>query len=112
MSSQSFLLAIDKPSVKRYVFGTDPLNDVRWAGAQLDRLNREEIRDQTGGEVPTGCGVAPPMRPAGFGANDGSTCGTLRMVAPAAGNIGTEQAGLDMKSLEVRFKVEVPSIGV
>ena len=43
MSSQSFLIVIDTPSVKRYVFGTDPLNEMRGASARLDWLNREEM---------------------------------------------------------------------
>ena len=43
MSSQSFVIVIDTPSVKRYVFGTDPLNEVRGASTRLDRLNREEM---------------------------------------------------------------------
>ena len=44
MSTQSFLIVIDTPSVKRYVFGTDPLNEVRGASARLDWLNREEMQ--------------------------------------------------------------------
>ena len=43
MNSQSFLIVIDTPSVKRYVFGTDPLNEIRGASARLDWLNREEM---------------------------------------------------------------------
>ena len=43
MSRQCFLIVIDTPSVKRYVFGTDPLNEVRGASVRLDWLNREEI---------------------------------------------------------------------
>lgn len=52
MSSQSFVIVIDTPSVKRYVFGTDPLNEVRGASTRLDWLNREEmervLRQHTG----------------------------------------------------------------
>ena len=42
-SDQSFVVQIDTPSVKQYVFGTDPLNEVRGASACLDRLNRQEM---------------------------------------------------------------------
>ena len=40
MSSESFVIVVDTPSIKRYVFGTDPLNEIRGASAWLDRLNR------------------------------------------------------------------------
>ena len=43
MSDQSFVIQIDIPSIKSYVFGTDPLNEVRGASALLDRLNRSEM---------------------------------------------------------------------
>ena len=39
----AFLVQIDVPSIKSYVFGTDPLNEVRGASAWLDRLNRYEM---------------------------------------------------------------------
>lgn len=39
----TFLVQIDVPSIKSYVFGTDPLNEVRGASAWLDRLNRYEM---------------------------------------------------------------------
>ena len=39
----TFLVQIDVPSIKSYVFGTDPLNEVRGASARLDRLNRHEM---------------------------------------------------------------------
>ncbi len=40
---QAFVIQIDIPSIKSYVFGTDPLNEVRGASARLDWLNREEM---------------------------------------------------------------------
>lgn len=43
MSNRSFVIQIDVPSIKSYVFGTDPLNEVRGASALLDRLNRYEM---------------------------------------------------------------------
>lgn len=43
MKDQSFVVQIDTPSVKRYVFGTDLLNEVRGASALLDWLNRHEM---------------------------------------------------------------------
>ena len=43
MSIRSFVIQIDVPSIKSYVFGTDPLNEVRGASALLDRLNRHEM---------------------------------------------------------------------
>ena len=39
----TFLVQIDVPSIKSYVFGTDPLNEVRGASARLDWLNRHEM---------------------------------------------------------------------
>lgn len=46
MSSESFVIVVDTPSIKRYVFGTDPLNEVRGASAWLDRLNRVEMKQR------------------------------------------------------------------
>lgn len=43
MKRTDFLVQIDVPSIKSYVFGTDPLNEVRGASARLDRLNRHEM---------------------------------------------------------------------
>lgn len=43
MKRTGFLVQIDVPSIKSYVFGTDPLNEVRGASARLDRLNRNEM---------------------------------------------------------------------
>ena len=44
MAYGSFIIVIDIPSIKKYVFGTDSLNEVRGASARLDRLNRVEMR--------------------------------------------------------------------
>lgn len=44
MTSESFVIVIDIPSIKKYVFGTDPLNEVRGASTQLDRLNQVEMK--------------------------------------------------------------------
>ena len=43
MSSESFVIVVDMPSIKKYVFGTDPLNEIRGASARLDWLNRSEM---------------------------------------------------------------------
>ena len=43
MSNLSFVIVIDTPSIKKYVFGTDPLNEIRGASARLDWLNRFEM---------------------------------------------------------------------
>jgi hypothetical protein len=43
MAGESFVIVIDTPSIKKYVFGTDSLNEVRGASARLDRLNRVEM---------------------------------------------------------------------
>ena len=43
MSNESFVIVIDTPSIKKYVFGTDPLNEIRGASARLDWLNRSEM---------------------------------------------------------------------
>ena len=43
MAGESFVIIIDTPSVKKYVFGSDALNEVRGASARLDRLNRIEM---------------------------------------------------------------------
>ena len=41
--SSSFIIQIDIPSIKSYVFGTDTLNEVRGASALLDWLNQCEM---------------------------------------------------------------------
>ena len=43
MNNESFVIVIDIPSIKKYVFGTDPLNEIRGASARLDWLNRLEM---------------------------------------------------------------------
>ena len=43
MTGESFVIVIDTPSIKKYVFGTDSLNEVRGASARLDHLNRVEM---------------------------------------------------------------------
>lgn len=45
MAGESFVIVIDTPSIKNYVFGSDPLNEVRGASARLDRLNRVEMEN-------------------------------------------------------------------
>ena len=45
MADGSFVIIIDTPSIKKYVFGSDPLNEVRGASARLDRLNRVEMEN-------------------------------------------------------------------
>ena len=44
MACETFVIVIDTPSIKNYVFGTDPLNEVRGASARLDTLNRFEMQ--------------------------------------------------------------------
>ena len=43
MACDTFVIVIDTPSVKNYVFGTDPLNEIRGASARLDTLNQSEM---------------------------------------------------------------------
>ncbi len=43
MSNTSFVIVVDTPSIKKYVFGTDPLNEIRGASARLDWLNQSEM---------------------------------------------------------------------
>ncbi len=43
MTGKSFVIVIDTPSIKNYVFGTDTLNEIRGASARLDQLNRVEM---------------------------------------------------------------------
>ncbi len=49
-----FLVAIDTPGIKQFVFGTDTLAEVRGASALLDRLNRFETEDRLN-RVPEVC---------------------------------------------------------
>lgn len=48
-----FVVLIDTPSIKHYVFGTDAPAEIRGASALLDRLNRTEwesvLRQHLGG---------------------------------------------------------------
>ena len=44
MACETFVIVIDTPSIKNYVFGTDPLNEIRGASARLDELNRSEMQ--------------------------------------------------------------------
>ena len=46
MACKTFVVVIDTPSIKNYVFGTDPLNEVRGASAWLDQLNRVETKQR------------------------------------------------------------------
>ena len=46
MNSATFVIVLDTPSIKRFVFGTDALNEVRGASALLDQLNRDEMAQQ------------------------------------------------------------------
>ncbi len=41
-----FVLVLDTPGIKQFVFGTDALAEVRGASALLDRLNRDETQAQ------------------------------------------------------------------
>lgn len=43
MADGSFVIFIDTPSIKKYVFGTDTLNEVRGASARLDWLNQVKM---------------------------------------------------------------------
>ena len=43
MACETFVIVIDTPSIKNYVFGTDPLNEIRGASARLDTLNQSEM---------------------------------------------------------------------
>ncbi len=43
MAGESFVIVIDTPSIKKYVFGSDLLNEVRGASARLDQLNRIDM---------------------------------------------------------------------
>lgn len=43
MACETFVVVIDTPSIKNYVFGTDPLNEIRGASARLDKLNQSEM---------------------------------------------------------------------
>ena len=55
MNNESFVIVIDTPSIKKYVFGTDPLNEIRGASARLDWLNRFEMERCLKGYPGMGC---------------------------------------------------------
>ena len=60
MTGESFVIVIDTPSIKKYVFGTDSLNEVRGASARLDYLNRVEMENRLGEYLsPSGVQVEP-----------------------------------------------------
>jgi hypothetical protein len=40
-----YLVVVDTPGIKQFVFGTDPLAEIRGASAILDRLNRNETKE-------------------------------------------------------------------
>jgi hypothetical protein len=40
------LVAVDIDHIKRYVFGTDKLREIRGASSRLDRFNREKMKDR------------------------------------------------------------------
>ncbi len=44
--SQKFVVVIDFPGIKKYVFGTDPLKEIRGASALLDNINRIYVPDR------------------------------------------------------------------
>ena len=44
MTDESFVIVVDTPSIKKYVFGTDALNEVRGASARLDWLNQDKMQ--------------------------------------------------------------------
>ena len=46
MSRESFVVVIDIPAIKKYVFGTDSLNEIRGASARLSQLNQETMEQR------------------------------------------------------------------
>ena len=57
-----YLVVTDTPGIKKYVFGTDALAEIRGASALLDRLNRAETTrtlsqclGQVGGRLEAPC---------------------------------------------------------
>lgn len=48
---QRFLVVIDTPGIKQFVFGTDAASEIRGGSAILDRLNRDETFDLLGREL-------------------------------------------------------------
>ena len=51
MACETFVVVIDTPSIKNYVFGTDPLNEVRGASNRLDTLNQDETEQCLAGQL-------------------------------------------------------------
>jgi hypothetical protein len=49
-----FLVVLDTPGIKQFVFGTDTLAEIRGASALLDRLNRVETEDCLRRSLPDG----------------------------------------------------------
>ncbi len=46
MTGETFVIVIDTPSIKNYVFGTDTLNEIRGASAKLDQLNQSGMEQR------------------------------------------------------------------
>lgn len=57
MSGPDQLVLLDTPSIKRYVFGTDTLREIRGASALLDQLNRIDTERQLQQALPEGAGL-------------------------------------------------------
>jgi hypothetical protein len=51
MTTESFLVVTDTPSIKQFVFGTDTLAEIRGASALLDRLNRRDTHARLQGAL-------------------------------------------------------------
>ncbi len=44
-NEKQYLVVFGVPSIKKFVFGTDPLKEIRGASALLDDLNRVQTRE-------------------------------------------------------------------
>lgn len=73
MNRDSHVVVIDTPSIKKFVFGTDTLNEVRGASALLDWLNQEEMKKT-------------PAQPSGYDTGTGGNCLCQRWLCPISGN--------------------------
>jgi hypothetical protein len=62
-----FVLVLDTPGIKQWVFGTDPLAEVRGASALLDRLNREETTTTLRRLLPAGVTLTEVYAAGGVG---------------------------------------------
>ncbi|MGQ4807408.1 hypothetical protein NKDENANG_00756 [Candidatus Entotheonellaceae bacterium PAL068K] len=51
MTSTSFVIVLDIPSIKQFVFGTDALTEVRGASALLNWLNRQKMEHHLGAHL-------------------------------------------------------------